>query len=595
MKSTQEEQEQESSSTANVDEGLGQLPGGSDAGLTNASQSAEFVEISGLLDAGVSVTNKNIFYKRAGFQSLSKFVDKIVKGCHLGLIDGLPGTGKSSTLWWKLRQQSDFTMVWVHMNRAGTIDTIIKVARDKSEYLELPDIVDDFWRDKMPELSDPSSGISVVVVDGVNHTAIRNAQNSLNKFVLKDAKNRCAFITMSNKIKKEHRHQLAILEKRQAVGTGVALYYHTLHSWTLAEYLNAYVNPDTGGATDLFRETYPVFQKDWKNIDVDGTETSCTSSRKRQADGSKKYISVEEAVTQKFAFAGGSARWMACEDVETISTMISDYMLECIRLDILVTFTLGEESPFAQTHLYFSQENGQGLTLYSLISQHATILAVKSLGEAGTKTLYQHAIRLDNPAFTGWVIEADVMQRCTVGPLKLMKSHRSSQDEMSEVEVSLTSRAQEPVEFNHDALVAGAAATELVPETGKTNVCKPTMWNQGGYDVVFVTALSEKNLALLFGQVTKSITHSLKLKYFAEAVTFLRNAGYVIDSVEIGFIVKKQNMSKFRIFPSQVYGRGLLFHADLPASFGGLKWKQGQEENLVSVYGIDLAVMGYHN
>ena len=65
----------------------------------------------------------------------------------------------------------------------------------------------------------------------------------------------------------------------------------------------------------------------------------------------------------------------------------------------------------------------------------------------------------------------------------------------------------------------------MVPETGETNVCKPTKWNQGGYDVVFVTALSEKNLALLFGQVTKSITHSLKLKYFAEVLSFLRNAG----------------------------------------------------------------------
>ena len=69
-------------------------------------------------------------------------------------------------------------------------------------------------------------------------------------------------------------------------------------------------------------------------------------------------------------------------------------------------------------------------------------------------------------------------------------------------------------------------------------------------------------------------------------------AGYHIVSVEIAFIVAKQDMQEFRVFPSKVWGRGLLSHADLPG--GDTKWKKGQEEKLVSVYGIDLTKMGYH-
>ena len=68
----------------------------------------------------------------------------------------------------------------------------------------------------------------------------------------------------------------------------------------------------------------------------------------------------------------------------------------------------------------------------------------------------------------------------------------------------------------------------------------------------------------------------------------------MIDSIEIAFVVKKQNMSDFRVLSSKVTGRGLLSHANLPASLGGSKWIMGKEENLVTVYGLDLAMMGYH-
>ena len=134
----------------------------------------------------------------------------------------------------------------------------------------------------------------------------------------------------------------------------------------------------------------------------------------------------------------------------------------------------------------------------------------------------------------------------------------------------------------------------LIPDKGKMSVCKPTKWNQGGHDVIFATAGSGNKLALGLGQVAKSTSHSLKLKYFAQVVSFLKNAGYVIESVEIAFIVPRQLISNFRVLPSKVVGRGLLSHANLPSTFGKSKWAKGKEEELVTVYGVDLMLMGYH-
>lgn len=44
-------------------------------------------------------------------------------------------------------------------------------------------------------------------------------------------------------------------------------------------------------------------------------------------------------------------------------------------------------------------------------------------------------------------------------------------------------------ELDHDTLVAGATSVNdlRIPLQGMTSVYKPTKWNQGGYDVMFVT------------------------------------------------------------------------------------------------------------
>jgi len=183
------------------------------------------------------------------------------------------------------------------------------------------------------------------------------------------------------------------------------------------------------------------------------------------------------------------------ETKQSIDGMSQDYLTECIRLDALVDFTLGEGSPFAKTHLYASSKDESGRPAYSLVSQRATILAFKSLGAAGTKSLYQHAIRLKNPSFLGWVVEVDLMQRCSSGALFLEAKDGS--------QVKFSDRGKEPTEFDHTASVNGASIASWIPHEGETHVCKPSCWNPGGYDIIFVKAGSHKKLHLQFGKVTK--------------------------------------------------------------------------------------------
>ena len=65
---------------------------------------------------------------------------------------------------------------------------------------------------------------------------------------------------------------MEIFIKKQRDGLFVAQFYYTQHSWTLNNYLGAFVNPD-GTATPLFLGILPVFAAEW-NVDVKAEFTS---------------------------------------------------------------------------------------------------------------------------------------------------------------------------------------------------------------------------------------------------------------------------------------------------------------------------------
>jgi hypothetical protein len=222
------------------------------------------------------------------------------------------------------------------------------------------------------------------------------------------------------------------------------------------------------------------------------------------------------------------------------------------------------------------------------------------------KELNKHAATLKNPAFLGWVIEADLFNRCKTGRVKLRKKGE-------EEDIDIEAQRGAAVEFDHGHLLAlfedvdhtkvSEEMNKLVPGKDETRTCKPTSWNQGGYDVVFIEVNREdaNRLVVRFGQVTKSDSHSLKLKYFDNFLEFLKAAGYVVDSVELAFIVPLSKIDTFRITGSQVESSGLLNRHTRygtgptrdSSQMQKNRWTKTKEHDQIHIYGLDMTSMGY--
>lgn len=202
------------------------------------------------------------------------------------------------------------------------------------------------------EIIDTVKAISAytLVIDGANQNYVVALGSLRNRYNSSD-KPTSGFITMSNKIQREHSHELAAMEAAQRMGYGAAEYYITQHSWTLDECFGAFVMGN-GKRSKLFKETIAVFQKEWDIEDDNEDENDRkTPSKKRDRDGRKKMCSVREVIAQKFAYAGGSARWMMQNTTTEIDDSIDQYLVECIRLNDLSNFSLGPgvttcEDPF---------------------------------------------------------------------------------------------------------------------------------------------------------------------------------------------------------------------------------------------------------
>jgi hypothetical protein len=207
--------------------------------------------------------------------------------------------------------------------------------------------------------------------------------------------------------------------------------------------------------------------------------------------------------------------------------------------------------------------------------------------------------------FLGWVIEVDFFSRCERGNLSLCKKGNPSADAID---------FEKPVEeFDCGELLGLSedmkedflkAMQKLLPsDESKPKVCKPKAWNQGGYDVVRIVkgpnVTVEKSVKqsyhLLFGQVAKSASHSLKLCYFFDFAKCIKTADFVVASIEIGFIVPPETTNQFTISAAKVTGSGRLSHFEVhDASPSTTKWKKSHKHNLITVYELDMTGMNFH-
>jgi hypothetical protein len=560
---------------------------------SNAKADA-FVPIRDLVFAGLGASNEaRLFFRREAFRTLSDFCDRAMKNKQLGLIDGLPGTGKSTTLWYKmhcLAKDEDKRVVWIHFDRQGEVVAHTLVTKNGCKDLPDPAVLDIASRFNTVEEAD------VLVCDGANNSNFKDCLRELRRWKKAggrdSATGRVGFITMSNKIKREHRHELEMLKAR-----GQGQEYCTQYSWTLQEYIDAFVQQD-GTRSQLFIENVDIFEKEWEiREDTEEAEKARRAKRNKLDRRERKPIArVKEIITQKSFYAGGSARWMLQLTKAEIEVDIRGFLNEAQVINNILMFNLGTGSPVAKTHLYASAPavDGSGGVQYTMVSERATQLIVEKAGRSAISTLYAHAAKIGNPAFLGWVLEADYFSRCENNSLQLVRPNGTS---------FKVSCPNQPVEFDVASLELLASFqkksdlkeyfAKLVPATNLPTVGKPKSWNQGGYDVVRIQRVPGKDneLDLLFGQITKSLSHSLKLQFFEELANFFVEAGYVIRSIEIGFIVPSEQAGSFTVPYSAVTASGRLIQHTVYGTTA--KWTQTKEHTQVAIYGLAMDGMNY--
>ena len=562
----------------------------------------KLISVSSLQKAGIGTTNEpQSLYCRDGVKELIDFVTTVFDNKKLGLIDGVSGTGKSSTLWYKIccmAQQSKM-IYWLHFDRVGKVDSFLRLCGTNVTLLRIPG-TDQLFKIVLGEAEYTMTGpprdltADVLVFDGVNHSNYGTIYEILkiwhNNGKWKDPPaERTGFITMSNKIQREHIHNIQ--------NSSYLLNYHTQHSWTLQEFENALLNPDRTGGSVLFEQRKSVFEKEWE-IESDNIKEG---RRKRTLEGQMKLASAEDIVSQKYFTAGGSARWMLQLTTLEVEKEIKKALHESSTVfDDILEFKLGVGSSRAKTHLYSSSEvidsAGVTITVYGMVSERAAQLLAEVTGMGGIKSLYSQAAKLQNPAFLGWVVEADYFRRCKNQKLALRTRGsgaattflKSTIVPFDHAKLKML-RAQEDVESMQTAVM------KLVPTTKNELVaCKPAAWNQGGYDVVQIEKDDTKanSFHLRFGQVTKSKRHALKLKYFMEFAAFLEFARLKISSVEIGFILPQHDLENFKLTPGQVVGKGLLGTYRVYGT-PNIMWASTKEQDLVVPYGLDVSEVGY--
>jgi hypothetical protein len=269
-------------------------------------------------------------------------------------------------------------------------------------------------------------------------------------------------------------------------------------------------------------------------------------------------LSREDLICSKEYFGGNSARLMFLYPVKKIVEQVNsavDSAEDCIRL---FEGYVGDMSDRAVNRILSSSlsPDDDSTRKVSIVSRYAAVKLAMQAGPELIRRLAEVTRRERNPSMDGWMLEMWFFASLQHGGVKV-------------------------VNFNGYDVVDTWDAFVLTPLDVTTSFpsipldsgvwLKPTKWNQGGYDAVYV----EKSKSLVrFVQVTGADSHSFKIEYFYGFLFALQNSGEAIEvkCLEIFFVVDWKKRDDFKL--SDPSGQGLL------TPFG---WLPGKEKESVKI------------
>ena len=197
----------------------------------------------------------------------------------------------------------------------------------------------------------------------------------------------------------------------------------------------------------------------------------------------------------------------------------------------------------------------------SIISEYTSTEIGIKFGPSIIKKLFKYIQKYNNPSMEGWMLEIWFFAKLQNEGIKIYD--KDDNEEVFEKSDILNFDPDETSDIKNISLLT------------KSIWLKPSKWNQGGYDTVYVDI---KNNTVKFFQITRASEHSFKLKFFVQLMKKFANH-FETKILEIYFIIPKKNILKFNIPESKVEEKGSL------AAFKG--WEKGKEVSNIKIRAIE--------
>jgi hypothetical protein len=384
----------------------------------------------------------------------------------ISLVQGPPGSGKSSMTWvWACQQaNSKQSICWIHFDQVEGIVCTPSQENDWSRFL--------YGNDELVEVVDACVE-NILILDGL--------VQSEHALIISHA-----FVWLS----KSPQRKLVLVSSLQMYIKPETITYHNITtfnmpSWTRDEYLAAYKEE--------------IFRNSINDQILPGEQ--------------------EEKIEDKYCLAGGCARWMfertVVQVIEEISSHISRIGAD---MNLLINGLLGVRANNSISHLF----SIYGKDEVFLVSEYVT----RMLSEKCEASFLVQASKTSlamNPSFDGWILEADFLLQVRLAEKSKGILVYPGLDEKSE-KWMVASRRQ----------FLNVSDIVIQPNERLENIWFiPSKWNQACYDAVQI--LPEN--AFRFIQVTRALSHSLKLKYIVEFLNRFRHFTIPVNSIEICFIL----------------------------------------------------------
>jgi hypothetical protein len=205
--------------------------------------------------------------------------------------------------------------------------------------------------------------------------------------------------------------------------TNRVVVYFVVHSWKIDEFRDALVQeglptPLYDTCAKLFYEEYygkddsdkdddPDVEMAFTSADGDSDQAGTAENPSKKPKTQIPVKDIFPLILSRYAYTGGSARWMFNYSKESIDDLFNEYCNSANNLSDILKEVIGPTSEASTNYFFGSSRTEKRGTEYFLVSKRAVeVLAEKTSGEA-FKALYHFAEKLANPSFYGWIVEAD--------------------------------------------------------------------------------------------------------------------------------------------------------------------------------------------